>query len=80
MITRETLRALAKTRLEDAQLLYRSGRHSSAYYLCGYAIELAIKARIAGLIQADSIPDPTWVKKIYTHVVVPPGRNDATAA
>jgi HEPN domain-containing protein len=37
---------LAKARLEDAELLNTHGRYDSAQYLCGYAVELALKTRI----------------------------------
>ncbi|MCO5123722.1 MAG: hypothetical protein M9915_08280 [Rhizobacter sp.] len=47
--------------------LLQSNRCSSAYYLAGYAVELALKARIAGLFQPDAIPDLAFVKAIYTH-------------
>ncbi len=47
--------------------LLQSNRCSSAYYLAGYAVELALKARIAGLFQPDAIPELSFVKAIYTH-------------
>jgi HEPN domain-containing protein len=37
---------MAQARLEDAEALLQSGRYDSAVYLCGYAVELALKARI----------------------------------
>ena len=37
---------MAQARLEDAEVLLQAGRFDSAVYLCGYAIELALKARI----------------------------------
>lgn len=67
MLTKSDLQCLAQVRLEDAILLSRSNRCSSAYYLAGYAVELALKARIASLFQPDAIPDLSFVKAIYTH-------------
>jgi HEPN domain-containing protein len=46
MISRTDLQKIARARFEDAEVLLRSGRYDSAAYLCGYAIELALKARI----------------------------------
>jgi len=37
---------MAQAKLEDAEVLLRAQRYDSAAYLCGYAIELALKARI----------------------------------
>ena len=67
MITRSELQALAQTRLDDAQYLLAAGRTSSAYYLAGYALELALKACIARAFQPDTIPDKAFVLETYTH-------------
>src|SRR5258708_24343248 len=61
------LEALAETRLQDAILLFREGRASSAYYLAGYAVELALKACVAKAFQPNAIPDKAFVNEIYTH-------------
>ena len=67
MLTRNDLQQLAQLRLDDAILLHQAGRSSSAYYLAGYSIELALKACIAKLFQPDVIPDRAFVNAIYTH-------------
>jgi hypothetical protein len=67
MITKADLEALATIRLEDAELLLQQGRPSSAYYLAGYAVELAIKAVIAKSFQPNTIPDKEFVVNIYKH-------------
>lgn len=67
MLTKADLEALAATRLDDAVLLFQAGRVSSAYYLAGYAVELALKACIAKAFQPDVIPDKAFVLEIYTH-------------
>jgi HEPN domain-containing protein len=46
MISRTELRALAQARLQDATELLKLKRYDGAIYVCGYAIELALKARI----------------------------------
>jgi hypothetical protein len=40
------LKILAKTRLDDAITLYKQERYKGAIYLCGYAVELALKYKI----------------------------------
>jgi HEPN domain-containing protein len=64
---RGLLRQLAITRLDEAKLLARENHFSGAYYLAGYAIECALKARIAAQFRENEIPDKNLVNKIYTH-------------
>jgi hypothetical protein len=67
MITKADLEALADTRLGDALHLFQATRYSAAYYLAGYAVELGIKACIAGLFQANVIPEKGFVNAVYSH-------------
>jgi HEPN domain-containing protein len=67
MLTKADLEALAEARLQDAALLLRAGRTSSAYYLAGYSVELALKACVAKTFQPNTIPDEAFVNEIYTH-------------
>jgi hypothetical protein len=46
MLDHKDIKVLAKARLRDAQVLLRGKRYEGAIYLCGYAVELALKARI----------------------------------
>lgn len=46
MLTEAELREIGRARLGDAKTLYRSRRYDGAIYLCGYAVELLLKARI----------------------------------
>jgi HEPN domain-containing protein len=46
VISRAELAALARARLADAEALRLAGRFDSAVYLCGYAVELQLKAAI----------------------------------
>lgn len=64
---RDTLRTLAAARLGEAKVLFGAGQPSGAYYLAGYAIECAIKARIAGQFRANEIPERKLINNIYTH-------------
>ncbi|MDJ0447215.1 HEPN domain-containing protein [Methylocystis sp. JR02] len=63
----EELEALAEERLREALALLGVQRWSGAFYLSGYAIELALKAVIADQFRANEIPDKNLVKNIYTH-------------
>jgi len=67
MIAKADLQTLSVDRLSDAQVLFQAGRFSSAYYLSGYSVELAIKACIAGVFQANAIPDKAFVNAVYSH-------------
>lgn len=45
------LKTIATARLEDAKVLLAAGRHDGAVYLAGYAVEIALKARICETLQ-----------------------------
>jgi HEPN domain-containing protein len=64
---RTTFQKLAEGRLAEARLLLENGQPSGAYYLAGYAIECALKARIAKGFRKDEIPELRRVQNIYTH-------------
>lgn len=57
MIATRDLRAIARARLRDAQVLLRARRFDGAYYLAGYAIELALKARICRTLKWRGFPE-----------------------
>lgn len=63
----ETAKALAEARCRDAALLLENGACSSAYYLAGYAVELALKVLIAKQFVADVIPDKQFVLSVHSH-------------
>jgi HEPN domain-containing protein len=66
-MTRIDLQKLADEKLSDAQILFGAKSWSNAYYLAGYAVELAIKACIAKAFKADTVPDKDVVLKTYSH-------------
>src|SRR5689334_3330126 len=57
MLTRVELRRIARTRLRDAEVLFDGRRYDGAVYLCGYAIELALKARICTTLRWAGFPE-----------------------
>jgi HEPN domain-containing protein len=46
MITHKELRKTALERLNDAEALLTANRFDGAMYICGYAVEIALKAKI----------------------------------
>jgi hypothetical protein len=65
--TRSELQAQAQAKLDDAILLLKHERYSNAYYIAGYAIEFGLKACIAVLIEAETIPNKAILKGIMSH-------------
>jgi hypothetical protein len=65
--TRDDFQRLAAERLNDAMALLEAERFGAAYYLAGYALECALKARIALHFSEATFPDRALVQKVYTH-------------
>jgi hypothetical protein len=63
----DLLASLSQSRLEEADCLLRNGHAAGAYYLAGYAVELAPKSRIARQFEADTIPDRKLVRDVFSH-------------
>jgi len=64
---RTDLQANAQAKLDDAVVLLKHGRFSNAYYLAGYAVEIALKACIAKQVSAETIPDREFITNIFNH-------------
>ncbi len=56
MITHGDLQKIAKTRLKDAKVLLDNGCYDGSAYLCGYAVELALKAIVCKNLRLKGIP------------------------
>lgn len=67
MLSAADAQGLAEARLVEATLLLDQGRYAGAYYLAGYAVELALKAVIARQFLAGVIPDKKFVQNIHQH-------------
>ena len=52
MLTVNQLRELSRERIKDAEALFTLQRYEGAMYICGYAVEIALKARICTLRRA----------------------------
>lgn len=57
MIATAELRRIADAKLADAVALHQAGRYDNAVYLGGYAVELALKARICDTLGWDGYPE-----------------------
>jgi len=55
-MTRIDLQELARLRLREAQTLYKADLFDGCVYLAGYAVELALKARICRLLWVKEYP------------------------
>jgi HEPN domain-containing protein len=56
-MNRYDFQKLARIRLEEAKVLLRHGKYEGCYYLCGYAVEFALKACIAKMTERYDFPD-----------------------
>jgi hypothetical protein len=57
MISTQDLRVIARARLRDAEVLLAAKRFDGAYYISGYAVELALKARICRTLKWSGFPE-----------------------
>lgn len=57
MATKEELRELAALRLKEAETLFAAGLYDGCAYLCGYVVEIALKARICTVLGLTEYPD-----------------------
>ena len=56
MISTKELINIAAARLEDAEILCLGNRFDGAVYLCGYAVELTLKAKICKTLKWIGFP------------------------
>jgi HEPN domain-containing protein len=57
MATRRELQQLSCLRLDEAETLYNAGRYDGCAYLCGYVVELALKAAICATLGVVDYPE-----------------------
>jgi hypothetical protein len=57
MASRQQLRELALLRLQEAEVLFNGGLYDGCAYLCGYVVELALKARICATLGVIEYPE-----------------------
>ena len=56
MLKTQELDDIAKARLDDAEVLFQAQRYDGAVYLCGYAVEIGLKARICKTLSWAGYP------------------------
>ncbi|MGH7325047.1 MAG: HEPN domain-containing protein [Candidatus Rokuibacteriota bacterium] len=59
------LERIAEARLADARVRFAGGRYDGAAYLCGYAVEVALKARICRTLDWPEFPSTTSEFQAY---------------
>ncbi len=57
MANRQQLRDLARIKLTEAEALYDAGLFDGCVYLCGYVVELALKARVCATLGVSEYPE-----------------------
>lgn len=79
METPQIIRGLATLRLEEAEILVQNNKPDGAFYLAGYSVELALKAKITErlgisslfadrLLEAEKFPEPDRLRQVVkTH-------------
>ena len=65
MIKIAELDNIARARIEDAKALLTAGRFDGATYLCGYAVEIALKARICRTLNWSEFPSTSGEFQAY---------------
>lgn len=65
MPSRQQLKELSKLRLREAEVLFEAGLYDGVSYLSGYAIELALKARICRVLDVPEYPATGQYGKVY---------------
>ena len=65
MLDKKEIKKIAKARFKDAEVLVASRRYEGAIYLCGYAIELGLKARICRTLKWSGFPSTNNEFKDY---------------
>ena len=56
MILPNELRTIARARLKDAEVLLTATRYDGSVYLCGYSVEIALKARVCRTLKWPGFP------------------------
>ena len=71
MIPAPDLKAISRARLRDAKVLLKGKRLDGAVYLCGYAVELALKARMCRTLNWHEFPETSaefkGLQSVKTH-------------
>ena len=67
MATRRELQRLACLRLKEAEALFQEDCYDGCAYLCGYVVELALKAAVCATLDVDAYPEGSLRGALRTH-------------
>lgn len=67
MANRRDLQKLACLRLKEAEALFAAGCYDGCAYLCGYVVELALKAAVCARLDLDEYPEGRLQGKFKKH-------------
>lgn len=67
MATRQQLQDLAQLKLREAEALFTADFFDGCAYLCGYVVELALKARIYATLGLNEYPEKGLKGAFRTH-------------
>jgi hypothetical protein len=67
-LTRSKLQQLAGIRVEEDKVLFTAGLYDGSIYLCGYVLELALKACICRTLQVNDYPEERLRGAFKTHL------------
>jgi hypothetical protein len=71
MLTLRDMREIARSRVAEAAILIRADRYDTAVYLCGYAVEISLKARICRTLGWAEFPnEPKEWQRYHAHLKV----------
>lgn len=70
MLTPLQLETLVADRIVDAETLIANGRYGAALYICGYAVELALKRRICLTLAWPGFPETSAEFKLTGNLKV----------
>ena len=65
MISPAELRSIARARIKDAEALLAAGRYDGSVYLCGYSVELGLKAKICRTLKWTGFPSTNKEFEVY---------------
>lgn len=66
-MTKTELEFLSELRLKESKILFENQAYQGSFYLCGYAIECALKACIAKSFRENEFPNKKLVNDSYVH-------------
>ncbi len=67
MVTRRELQRLSCLRLKEAEALFAAACYDGCAYLCGYVVELGLKAAVCATLKVSEYPEARLRAALRTH-------------